>query len=586
MNPRLRPAVLALLLLLGGWLVAGVVTAGPASAHASLVASTPADGARLASPPGQVQLQFSEHVSIGPGYARVIGADGHRVDTGTPSVDGDVLTIPLRGTLPSGGYVVTYRVTSADSHPVSGAYSFAVGGGPLLSAQAIRSQNTTDPGVGAAVPVARWIGFAGVALAIGLPVLALACWPAGWAARRLTRAAVAGTGAVVLGDVLEFLLQGPDDAGSGLGSLADGSLLSATGGSGSGRLLLVRLAAALVLGALLLVAGRRGRAPDAWQLFVGGLAAVLLVVTTAGIGHASAGPWWGWALLSTSVHVAAMAVWLGGLAGLLLALLRRGVPTGEPAAALPRFSRIAFAAVTALIVTGVVQSVREVATPGALFTTRYGLVLTAKVVLVVVILGAAGYSRVWVQQRYGLPGGRRPDGRRRVTAHAFAEPVASPAPTRGDVDVAAALPAFRRSVLVEVLLAAVVLALTAVLVGMQPAASAASQPVDVTLPLQTSSGAAGSVEVSVVPASPGANSLHLYLLDDQQQPTQPAGITVRLRNQSAGIGPLGVPLQPAGPGHYVADAMDIPGAGSWTLTVEVRVDQFTAAVASTTFPVR
>jgi copper transport protein len=233
-----------------------------------------------------------------------------------------------------------------------------------------------------------------------------------------------------------------------------------------------------------------------------------------------------------------------------------------------------------------VQAVREVATPGALLTTRYGLVLTAKIVLVVVILGAAGYSRVWVQQRYGLPGGRRPDGRRRVTAHAFAAtaPAATPAPA--ELDVAAALPVFRRSVLVEVALAAVVLALTAVLVGSPPAASAASQPVDVTLPLQTSSGADGSVEVSVAPASPGANSLHLYLFDRDGQLTQPAGITVSLRNEAAGIGPLQVPLQPAGPGHYVADAMDVPGAGSWTVSVEVRTDPFTAAVASTTFPVR
>jgi copper transport protein len=466
---------------------------------------------------------------------------------------------------------------------VSGAYSFAVGNGPLVSAQAVRAQGSTDPGVGTAVPVARWIGFAGLALSIGLPVLALACWPAGWAARRLTRAAVAGAGLVAVGAVLEFLLQGPDDAGSGLGSLADGSLLSATAGSVTGRLLLVRLVAAAVLGLLLRSAGRRGRAPDAWQSFVGGLAALLLVVTTAGIGHASAGPWWGWALLSTSVHVAAMSVWLGGLAGLLLVLLRPGVPAGELAAALPRFSRIAFTAVTALIVTGVVQSVREVATPGALFTTTYGLVLTAKVVVVVVILAAAGYSRVWVQQRYGLPGGRRPDGRRRVTAQAFSAtaPVAAP-----QEDVTAALPGFRRSVLVELALAAVVLALTAVLVGSPPAASAAAQPVDVTLPLQTSSGTDGSVEVSVAPASPGTNSLHLYLLDRTGQPTQPAGITVALRDQGAGIGPLQVPLQPAGPGHYVADAMDIPGAGTWTVTVEVRTDAFTAAVASTTFPVR
>jgi copper transport protein len=174
-----------------------------------------------------------------------------------------------------------------------------------------------------------------------------------------------------------------------------------------------------------------------------------------------------------------------------------------------------------------------------------------------------------------------------VTAHAFAASAApAPAAAHAAEDVTAALPGFRRSVLLELLLAAVVLALTAVLVGSPPAANAAAQPVDVTLPLQTSSGPDGSVEVSVVPAGPGANSLHLYLFDRGGQLTQPAGITVSLTDQAAGIGPLSVPLLPGGPGHYVSDAMDIPGTGTWTLSVEVRVDAFTAAVASTTFPVR
>jgi copper transport protein len=60
---------------------------------------------------------------------------------------------------------------------------------------------------------------------------------------------------------------------------------------------------------------------------------------------------------------------------------------------------------------------------------------------------------------------------------------------------------------------------------------------------------------------------------------------VSLTNQADKIGPLNVILQPAGPGHYIADALNIPGGGTWTLTVVVRVDEFTATTASTTFPV-
>lgn len=591
----------ALLALLCGWLVAGVVTAGPASAHAALVSSTPADGARLDSSPRRIDLQFTEHVTIGPGYARVLDSGGHPVDTGAPAVHGDVVSIPLRQKLATGGYVVTYRIISADSHPVSGAYAFAVGNGPLLSAQAIRPTTSTDPGIAALLPVSRWIGFAGLSLALGIPAFALACWPAGWGSRRLRLLATRGALAVTVGAVLEFLLQGPYTAGSGLGSLVDPALLATTAGSAPGAAMLIRAVLGLAMVPLLGAAFSRGTPPQ-WAAAVGAILGLGLVVSTAAVGHAVAGPWvWG-ALPSTAVHVAAMTVWLGGLVGLLGAVLRRDAAVADVAAAVPRFSRLAFGAVSALVVTGVVQTVREVPTPGALFTTEYGQLLVAKICAVVVVLGAAAVSRVWVQQHLGV-GGRRPDGRRRVTAHAFAaeeeEEKAAAAvglagaggagvglPRRVRASAAADLPSLRRSVLVELALALAILAVTAVLVGESPVAAAPAQPIDVTKPLVGTAGTSGTVEISVAPASPGVNSLHLYLLDAQRQPTQPAGIRVTLANRARSIGPIDVLLTPSGPGHYTADAMQIPGAGDWTLTVIVREDEFTAVTASTTFPVR
>jgi copper transport protein len=286
-------------------------------------------------------------------------------------------------------------------------------------------------------------------------------------------------------------------------------------------------------------------------------------------------------------------VWLGGLAGLLIAVLRPDVPAEDVAAAVPRYSRIAFVSVMVLVVSGTVQAVREVESPTALFATTYGWVLVAKLVLVAVVLAAAGVSRVWVQQRLGVRRSR-PGGRRSLTAHAFAagagdDRVAAAAETRGRLQSESAaehVPALRRSVLVEVAVAAVVLVLSAVLVGLPPARAAVAQPVDALLPLQTAAGSSGSAQVSIDPARPGANTLHLYLFDDAGRLIQPAGITVSLAEASQQIGPLDVKLQPAGPGHYLGDGMDIPGAGTWTLTVSVRLDEFTAATASTDFPVR
>jgi copper transport protein len=596
-----RRARSLLIVLLAAWFVGGVVAAGPAAAHATLVSTDPAEGARLDSMPAQVTLEFSEGVSLGAGYARVLGSDGARVDTGTASVSGRVLTIPVRAGLPDDGYLVSYRVISADAHPISGAYSFVVGNGEPVSASAAGAKDRTDPVVAAGLPISRWGGFAGLALAIGVPVLLLTCWPAGWGSPRLRRLAAGGAITVVVTAVLDFLLQGPYAAATGLGSLLDPSLLSATAASEAGRTLLVRAALAAGLAAVLLPAWRRALPPSAVRTGVAGMLALGLVVSTAAIGHPVAGTWPGLAVPVAAVHAGAMAVWLGGLAALLAGVLRPGAPAQDLASALTPWSRIAFGAVTALVVSGTVQAVREVESPTALFTTTYGLVLTAKLVLVLVLLAAAGVSRVWVQQRLGVRR-PRPGGRRRLTAHAFAAggpdgavgdveaaEVAGAAGLRGRLQSEAAaehVPALRRSVLVEVAVAAVVLALSAVLVGTPPARSAVAQPVDVLLPLHSSSGPSGSVQVSVDPARPGPNTLHLYLFDEGGRLTQPAGITVSLTEPSQEIGPLDVKLQPAGPGHYVAYGMSIPGAGTWTLAVTVRLDEFTATTARTDVAVR
>jgi copper transport protein len=588
-----RRAPLLLLTLVAGWLLAGVVVAGPASAHATLITTDPGEGARVQQVPAAVTLEFSEGVSLGAGYARVLASGGERVDAGTASVDGDVLSIPLRTGLPDDGYLVTYRVISADSHPVAGAFSFVVGDGDLVPAGAAGTQDRTDPVVGVALPLLRWVGFAGLALAVGVPVLALLCWPGGWGSGRLGRMAIGGAVAVAVGALGSFLFQGPYAAASGSGSLLDPTLLRATAASEAGRALLIRVVLALALAALLRSVWRRGATPSTGRVVAGAVPAVGLVVSTAAIGHPVAGPWPGLAIAVTVVHVAAMAVWLGGLAGLLAAVLRPDVPAAEVAAVVPRYSRLAFASVAALVVSGTVQAIREVESPTALFVTTYGWVLVAKLVLVAVALAAAGVSRVWVQQRLGVRRSR-PGGRRSVTAHAFAatapdDGIEAAAQVRGQLQWAGAaehVPALRRSVLVEVTVAAVVLVLSAVLVGLPPARAAVAQPVDAVLPLQGASGPSGSVQVSIDPARPGANTLHLYLFDDAGRLTQPTGITVSLTEASQQIGPLDVTLQPGGPGHYVADGMDIPGPGTWTLAVSVRLDEFTATTASTDFPVR
>lgn len=576
-------------------LLAGVAvllgTAGPASAHATVVTSSPSDGARLQAVPDEVTVQFDEDVSLGAGYARVLGAGGDRVDTGAASVTDQTLTIPLRDDLPEASYVVTWRVVSADSHPVSGAYAFVVGDGELAPATAAESGTDVDPVVGALLPVARWVGFGGLALGLGVPVFLVLCWPAGWRSPRARRLTLAGLGAVAAGAVLQFLLQGPYAAATGVLGAVDPQLLGTTASSVFGLTLLARVLLAAALAAVVLRGPLRRGAVGTPALVTGGVLGVGLVLSTAATGHPVAGSLPGLAVVVTAAHVAAMTVWLGGLAVLLAAVLRPGVPGDELAAALPRYSRLAAGSVAVLVVSGVVQSVREVGSPAALVSTTYGWVLVAKLGLVLAMLAVAGVSRVWVQQRLGAP---RP-GRRTVVAHAFSAEVADPADGADAVATGAAaarsraavaeVGPFRRSVLLELAVGAAVLALSAVLVGTPPAKAALAQPVDVTLPLRTATGTDGSVQISIDPARPGPNALHVYLFDASGQLAQPQELRVTLTEAAQQIGPLPVDLQPAGPGHSIGDA-DVPVAGTWTLTVTVRLDEFTALTTDTTFPVR
>lgn len=589
---RRRPAAAALLLLalLFGGLLLDVVGARPALAHAELASTSPAENARLAEAPAEVALEFTEAVSVDSGYARVLAAGGERVDTGNASAEGSTVTIALRDDLPAASYIVTYRVLSADSHPISGAFAFVVGDGELVPAGSATTGEDTDPGVAAALPVARWLGFAGVTLAIGIPVFLLTCWPGGWTERRMRRLTSAGLAGVVLGGGLAFLLQGAYAAGQGLGAVVDPELISSTASSAYGITLLVRITAAVALAVVLANLWRRG--PAVPLLLAGGAAALAVVVTFAAVGHPVAGPWPPLAVASSAVHVAAMAVWLGGLTALIAGVLRGGTPARDLARVLPSYSRLAFGAVAALVVTGVVQSVREVGTPTALFGTTYGRLLLAKLAVVLVLLAAAGVSRVWVQQHLGQP---RRVSRSRVTAHAFAarpdDALAEAAEARTETlarVATAEVRLLRRSVLVELLLAVAVLGVTAVLVGTPPARATVTEPVDVTLPLVAGAGSttSGSVQVSVSPAATGPNTLHVYYFDETGQLAQPEEIRVTLTEAEQEIGPLEVDLVAGGPGHSIGDGMDLPTAGSWTLTVSIRLDEFTAATASTEFAVR
>jgi copper transport protein len=357
--------------------------AGPAAAHASLVAVTPAAGSVVAAEPARVLLTFSEAVDRELSAVIVLGPDGERIDDGRLSAGpgGDAVVVARLGAVSeSGTFVVRWRVTAADDgHATAGVVTFSV---RVRSAvQGVAAAGPANPGTDFVQDVAEWFGFAGLALLAG--IVAVPVGP-----RRL---AAVGWGAVLGGAVVQLFVYGPSVRGRPLSAVADRTLLAATTGSREGHALLARIAllALIAVGSESLLHRPRTVPVPAVGLLLA------LAATWSATSHAATGAQSPPALLSTTIHVAAMALWLGGVAMLAALAGRRSAAEAENdlATAAARFSRLAGAAVASLAVTGLYQAWRTLGSLDALLTTGYGRLLFLKALFLELVLAAAIRSR-------------------------------------------------------------------------------------------------------------------------------------------------------------------------------------------------
>lgn len=128
----------------------------------------------------------------------------------------------------------------------------------------------------------------------------------------------------------------------------------------------------------------------AWGAWLPLAFTVAVAATWGATGHAAVGGGAGVAMVAVTVHVTAMAVWVGGL--FVVAVLLAGGGQGV-ATAVGRFSRLALGAVAMLVVTGVYQGWREVGSVSGLLDTTYGRLLLAKVAILLCVIGVARRSR-------------------------------------------------------------------------------------------------------------------------------------------------------------------------------------------------
>ncbi|GGX05562.1 copper resistance CopC/CopD family protein [Streptomyces noursei] len=663
-RPRRLLVVLAVLC---GVLAAGIA---PAAAHAALTGSDPAPGSVVAHAPEQVALTFSEGVAMGDDSLRVLDPQGRRVDRGKlrDLCSGSVVKYGagLPPGLADGTYTVAWQAVSADSHPVSGAFTFSIGA-PSKTAAAVPQQQVGGGLVGALYEIARYLAYAGFVLLAGGAAFVLACRPAGARVRSVQRLVVHGW-ALLTGATLAMLLLRTPYTGSGkladvfdLGALQQ-VVLSKPGAALLARLLL--LAAAALFVAVLFGAYARAHRPDGdgpegdgpdgdgpdgdgpdgdgpdgddttgadkrrrdltLGLAVGGVALAAGLATTWAIAeHASTGLQPSVAMPVDVLHLLAVAVWLGGLAALLVSLY--GGPPIERTA-VRRFSRIAFGSVLVLVATGTYQSWRQVGSWRALTDTSYGQLLLVKVGLVVVMVSVAGLSRRWTNRLAATATAATATA---DTTAAVAVPAAVPA-TGADAEADAARPGaptvpadpdraaqlarqqaalatarkkrardadpvrrgLRQSVLTEAAIAVVLLAVTTALTTTEPARTEeavkvatagrspdANQPRVLTVPFDTGGpGGKGSARIDLDPGhSGGGNELRLRISDPSGKTRDVPEVKVSFTLDAKKLGPLPVALHHSGTGHWAASGVQLPVPGQWQLSLLVRtsdIDQVT-----------
>ncbi|MFF1324562.1 copper resistance CopC/CopD family protein [Streptomyces chartreusis] len=584
---------LLVLFLLGG--------TGPASAHAALRATDPEDGSVLKSAPRDITLTFTESVGLLEDSFRVLDPDGRRLRTGEPEHargGAETARVTLPAKLAEGTYTVAWRVVSADSHPVSGAFTFSVGK-PSLTTATVDTGPTEDPATKSLYNIARYLAYLAVALLIGTATFMAVCRPPD--APVLHRLLKAGWWTLLGATLALLVLRAPYETGEGpLGALSADSVTRTLTGR-PGEVLLARLALLLVA-ALYLLRLARLRKPFGWA---GAALAVGLAVTWAAGEHASAGIQVPVAMTSSALHLLATAVWLGGLTALLVTLYRARLTP----AAVTRFSRVAFVSVTVLVVTGVYQSWRGLGSWDALTGTTYGRLLTLKLAAVVLLLGAAALSRRWtarlatvgaetaetvveaeaaVREKVPEPVGGPPLPEGPVaapesSASGSSEPESPepepPAPAEAGSGQRSAL---RRSVLAEVAVGAAVLAVTTLLTSTLPGraeaeaaagtpavvgASVTNVPFDVGTP-----GGHGKVQITIDPGRVGDNSIEALVYGPDGGVSVVPELRISFTLPAKDIGPVDAELTDKG-GYWGNSFLNLPIAGKWEMKVTVRTTE-------------
>jgi len=548
--------------------------ASPADAHALLERSYPAAGASLPRAPHAMLLYFTEAPDPGLSAVLVLDSSGQALPgVSKPTVmPGNAWELRVRlPRLANGVYTVNWRtVSKVDGHVTGGSFAFGIGVQPPL-ASAAQAGKGGSPGSFPAplAVVGLWLLYWGLALLAAAGATGVLVF--GW---RLPAGAglvlVAGWLYAAIG-VLIMILAEQAAAGVPFGELF---------GAAAGRSLLAQAIAVVVCGVAVFFAARRPAGPG---LAVLGAAAAGALFVHAQAGHAEtqssvrmlnvADQW---------LHMLAAGVWVGGLLWLLLGL--RNLDGAARAAAVRRFSQLAFATVAVIAVTGVLRAVPEVGSLGALVSTSFGVILLTKSSLFVVLMGIAWRNRYRLVPKLAGPAAAVP-GVLPPAMGGAPEPSQPGAGTKSRLSGAGAVPPegagaraiglLQRSVRSEVALAAIVLVVAAVLSGLPPASFAEAAGQKAASPSVTVTGSdfatTARVRLTALPGTVGPNRFTVHVLGyDSGRPLPARGVRLEFSLPSNPTVASSLNLARGLGGTWVGQGTNLSINGQWDIDVVVQ----------------
>ena len=561
------------------WVVLGLLVLlaqvpGTVEAHANYAESDPAANSVIEESPERVTVGFTEPLEPALSEIQVFDSRGDRVDRQDSAVDlSDPLLMSVSvESLADGTYTVAWKnVSTVDGHRVRGAFVFSVGAGlkpaPTDAAAAVADQPLLQS---PAEPVIRWLVLlGGLTLVGGVTFHLLVSRPVlkvgdGEGERApliaslngsLARLVIIATAVLLAASVAQLIVQASVVFESSLPAVFGGPVWNLLFGTEWGRLWLWRVALGAASGVAAVVAWRRGDSLTLAILSVALGAGALLAISLTSHAAATVNVR-SEAILNDFIHLIAVAVWVGGLCGLALAvrlILRvcdESERRGTLLALVRRFSLVAGISVAAIILTGLYSAWAQVVTVPAL-QVPYGRVLVFKVAVVVGLLLVAGANLIWVRPRLRAGG----------TAGLW----------------------LKRLVGAEIVLAVLVLLIVGLLTALEPARQVASrEAIGVESGLtfkEVSEGARMTLDID--PGQVGPNTIGVSLTDNSGDPIANAtDVRVRLSYLDADFGETPYSATQVGEGEFVLDEQLISIAGAWQVELVVqRPDAFDARAA-------